>query len=131
TTGAAATCALAALIQYRQGLGDARSPMLIGIAGNVVNAVLAWALIHGELGLPALGVKGAACATRVSEALELTVMLVMRVRVRRACPSRSASAGCSGWGSRRGSTSGSRCWRSPRSTRCAPAWEQRRWRRAT
>ena len=63
TWGAPATCALAALIQHRQGLGDARSPMVVGIAGNVVNAVLAWTMIYGHFGVPALGVCGAGYGT--------------------------------------------------------------------
>jgi MATE family multidrug resistance protein len=85
TYGAVATCALTALIQHRQGLGDSRTPMLVGLAGNVVNAVLAWALIYGRLGLPALGVRGAGYGTAVAEALELAVLLVILARdVRRA-----------------------------------------------
>jgi multidrug resistance protein, MATE family len=77
TCGAPATCALAALIQHRQGLGDARSPMVVGLVGNVVNAVLAWALIYGRLGLPALGVRGGGYGTAVTEVLELAAMLVL------------------------------------------------------
>ena len=77
TCGAPATCALAALIQHRQGLGDARTPMVVGLAGNVVNAVLAWALIYGRLGLPALGVRGGGYGTAITEVLELAVMLAL------------------------------------------------------
>ncbi len=77
TWGAVPSCALAALIQWRQGVGDSRSPMIVGIAGNVINAVLAWSLIHGAFGLPALGVRGAGYATAFSETLELTVLLAL------------------------------------------------------
>jgi len=88
TLGAPATCALAALIQHRQATGDSRTPMIVGIAGNAFNAVLAWALIYGRLGLPALGVRGAGWATATTETLELGVMLLLFLRDER----RSAGA---------------------------------------
>lgn len=74
TLGAPATCALSALIQYRQALGDSRSPMVVGIVGNTLNGVLAWALIYGHLGLPALGVRGGGLATAFTEVLELAAL---------------------------------------------------------
>ncbi|APR86899.1 MATE efflux family protein [Minicystis rosea] len=82
--GAFATCAGAALIQYLQGVGDSRSPMVVGIAGNVINAATAYALIHGAFGLPALGVRGAGYATAATEVLELCALVwVVRRRVAR------------------------------------------------
>jgi MATE family multidrug resistance protein len=83
TLGAPSTCALAALIQHRQAIGDSRTPMVIGIAGNVFNGVFAWSLIYGHLGLPALGVRGGGWATATTETLELAVMAVMLVRSER------------------------------------------------
>jgi MATE family multidrug resistance protein len=80
TLGAPATCALSALIQHRQGAGDSRSPMIVGIAGNVFNALLAWALIYGHLGLPVLGVRGAGYATATTEILELASMWLLLVK---------------------------------------------------
>ncbi|HVJ90089.1 MAG TPA: MATE family efflux transporter [Labilithrix sp.] len=77
TLGAPATCALAALIQHRQATGDSRTPMIVGIAGNAFNALLAWALIYGHLGLPALGARGAGYATATAEMLELAVMFAL------------------------------------------------------
>jgi putative MATE family efflux protein len=47
-------------------LGDTRTPMKIGLAATVVNAILDPILIFGLLGLPALGVLGAAIATLVA-----------------------------------------------------------------
>jgi MATE family, multidrug efflux pump len=78
--GSPATCALAALIQHRQGLGDARTPMVVGIAGNVLNATLGWALIYGHFGLPALGVRGSGYATAFTEVIELAAMLAILAR---------------------------------------------------
>src|SRR5262249_5185119 len=63
TLGAPATCALSALIQHRQGTGDSRTPMVVGILGNTFNALFAWMLIYGHAGMPALGVRGAGYAT--------------------------------------------------------------------
>ena len=87
TFGTPAAFALQAFIQHRQGLGDARSPMVAGLLANVVNAPLAWALIGGHLGLPALGVAGAGYGTAIAEvvaaALMGTLFLVTRARAPR------------------------------------------------
>ena len=86
TLGGPATCALSALIQHRQGIGDSRTPMVIGIAGNIVNAGLAYALIYGHLGLPALGVRGAGYATATTEWIEMAFMLALFLRDERRAP---------------------------------------------
>jgi MATE family multidrug resistance protein len=80
TWGAPATCALAALINHRQGSGDSRSPMLVGVGGNLVNAVLSYGLIYGHFGLPALGVRGGGLGTATTEWLEVAVMLGLLAR---------------------------------------------------
>jgi len=80
TLGAPMTCALSALIQHRQAIGDSRTPMVVGILGNAFNAVLGWSLIYGHFGLPALGVKGGGFATALTEAVELAVMFALLVR---------------------------------------------------
>ncbi|MEZ4302956.1 MAG: MATE family efflux transporter [Polyangiaceae bacterium] len=82
TIGAPLAVMLASQNQYRQGLGDTRTPMLIGIGGNIVNAVLSYSLIYGHLGLPALGVRGAGYGTAMTEALQLSVMLGLLLRDR-------------------------------------------------
>ncbi len=85
--GAVGTCATTALIQYLQGVGDSRTPMLVGLVGNVLNMALAWALIHGRFGLPSLGVRGAGYATAATEMLELAALgLVVHRRARRGSP---------------------------------------------
>jgi MATE family multidrug resistance protein len=80
TWGAPATCSLAALINHRQGLGDSRSPMAVGIAGNVVNALLSYGLIYGHFGLPALGVRGSGFGTATTEWLEMAALLTLLAR---------------------------------------------------
>ncbi len=86
STGAVATCAVSALIQYRQGMGDARTPMIVGLLGNLVNAVLAYSLIYGRFGLPALGARGAGYGTAATETLELALLLALVVREGRRQP---------------------------------------------
>lgn len=51
--------------QFLQGSGTMRPAMWVLLVGNVVNVVLDDALIFGRLGLPAMGVTGAAWATVV------------------------------------------------------------------
>jgi multidrug resistance protein, MATE family len=48
---------------FFRGLGDTRTPLYAALFGNAVNALLAYALIFGEWGLPAWGVAGAGVAT--------------------------------------------------------------------
>jgi MATE family multidrug resistance protein len=80
TLGAPATCVLAALIQHRQAIGDSRTPMVVGILGNIFNATFAYGMIYGRFGLPALGVRGAGYATAITENLELVAMLWLFAR---------------------------------------------------
>jgi multidrug resistance protein, MATE family len=55
--------------------GDARTPMIVTALANVVNVVLAYGLIYGHFGLPALGVVGSAWATFLARALALALLL--------------------------------------------------------
>lgn len=80
TLGAPASCAISALIQHRQATNDSRTPMIVGLLGNVVNATLAWSLIYGHLGLPALGVRGGGLATASVELMELTALGLLFLR---------------------------------------------------
>lgn len=43
-----------------RGAGDTRTPLLVMAVVNVINVAVAWALVNGSGGLPALGVAGAA-----------------------------------------------------------------------
>lgn len=61
-------------------------PMLAGVAGVAVNLSLNYVLIFGKLGLPALGVRGAALATVVSRFVECgTVILWTHLHAKK-CP---------------------------------------------
>jgi MATE family multidrug resistance protein len=61
-----AAIGLEALGNYYGGLGNTRLPMFAQVLCMVLNVVLNWMLIYGNLGAPALGVDGAAIASAVS-----------------------------------------------------------------
>lgn len=65
--GAPFTFLLFACVGFLRGIQDARTPMLIAFATNGLNGVLDYVLIYGAPGFPALGLKGAAIATLVSQ----------------------------------------------------------------
>jgi MATE family multidrug resistance protein len=52
---------------FFRGIGDTRTPMLSSVLANLVNVVLAYGLIFGELGLPQLGVAGSGVAMAAGE----------------------------------------------------------------
>ncbi len=58
-----------------QGMGNARTPMVITMTMNIVNIAVGYILIFGKLGLPALGIRGAAIATVVSQLAALSLGL--------------------------------------------------------
>ncbi len=91
TLGAPAACGAAAFIQHRRGMGDTRLPMVVGIAGNVLNAALAWTLIYGRFGAPALGVRGAGLATAATQVVVLVVLGALFVRDERRARSRASA----------------------------------------
>jgi putative MATE family efflux protein len=60
--------------------GDTRTPLAIGVLVGTANVVIAWALIFGRFGLPALGVSGAALGTAAAFALGAVAGLVLLAR---------------------------------------------------
>ncbi len=57
--------------------GDTKTPLKIGIAGNILNTVLDYVLIFGHFGFPELGVKGAAIATATTNIFEVFIYLII------------------------------------------------------
>ncbi len=55
--------------------GQTLIPMLASLAAVGINLVLDYALIFGELGLPAMGVQGAALATVIARVTELIIVV--------------------------------------------------------
>jgi MATE family multidrug resistance protein len=70
-----AAIGLEALGNYYGGLGDTRRPMLAQVAAMALNVGGNWLLIDGHLGLPAMGVAGAALASSVSTVLAFLGLL--------------------------------------------------------
>ena len=69
--------------RYLQAMNVVRPIMIALVAANLVNAAVNWVLIYGRLGLPALGVVGAAYATVLSRVVLAAVLfLVIVVRER-------------------------------------------------
>jgi putative MATE family efflux protein len=58
-----------------RGAGDSRTPMVVTAIANVVNIGLAYAMIYGHLGLPALGAVGSAWATFIARTLALVLLV--------------------------------------------------------
>ncbi|EOV1094607.1 MATE family efflux transporter [Vibrio fluvialis] len=54
---------------------DAFTPLLIAVMTIAINIILNYGLISGNLGMPALGVAGAALATTISRIVQLAVFL--------------------------------------------------------
>src|SRR5256885_1532972 len=58
-----------------RGAGDARTPLRVTALANLLNVVLAYGLISGHFGLPALGPVGSAWATFIARGLALALLL--------------------------------------------------------
>jgi len=78
--GVGAAVATEALGNWYGGLGDTRLSLLANLTAMVANIGLNWALIFGHLGLPALGVEGAAIASVVATWLGLLVVAAVFAR---------------------------------------------------
>jgi putative MATE family efflux protein len=57
--------------------GNVRLPMFVSIGALAVNTLLSYGLIFGKLGLPVLGIQGAAVAVVISRFLECAVLLIL------------------------------------------------------
>lgn len=64
-----------ALRQYLQGRGILAPTVWVIVGANVVNAILNWALIFGNLGAPELGLVGSAIASAVARAFMFGALL--------------------------------------------------------
>lgn len=56
--------------------GESIKPMVAGISSVVADVVFNYILIYGKLGMPALGVRGAAIATVIARFVELAVVVI-------------------------------------------------------
>jgi MATE family multidrug resistance protein len=78
--------------EWAEGLGLTRQAMQLSILGNVVNAVLCYALIFGHLGAPAMGLMGAAWATLIARIIMAVLMAQFVLRAAQLRAKRPAEA---------------------------------------
>jgi MATE family multidrug resistance protein len=81
---AGAVVGLEALGNYYGGLGNTRLPMRASVAAMILNVAGNWLLIDGNLGAPALGVRGAAWASTAASGTAFLALLGVFVRDGRA-----------------------------------------------
>jgi MATE family multidrug resistance protein len=81
---AGAVVGIEALANYYGGLGNTRLPMRASLAAMAMNVAGNWLLIDGHLGLPSLGVRGAALASTVATCLAFAGLLAAFLRDGRA-----------------------------------------------
>ena len=79
------TTGLNILSAIMHGAGDTRTQMEGIILVNILHLLLAWPLIYGKWGMPALGVKGAAIAINTSECVGFTYLLIQAFRKKYIC----------------------------------------------
>ena len=75
-----------------RGAGDSRTPMLVALGINAVNVAVAYVLIFGHLGLPALGVIGSAWGAAIGRIAGTLALLYLVLR-----GARFDFSGVSGW----------------------------------
>jgi putative MATE family efflux protein len=81
-----------ALTSALRAAGDTRTPLWIGALANVINVVCDYGLVYGKLGMPRLGVSGAALATGLSFTAGAAILVSLWWRGRLAIPRASAPA---------------------------------------
>lgn len=69
-----------ALGGFFAGIGNTRVVMLSALSALAVNAMAAWVLIFGHLGVPALGIRGAAVGTIIGSLAGLGVLVIAHLR---------------------------------------------------
>ncbi|MBC8066962.1 MAG: MATE family efflux transporter [Deltaproteobacteria bacterium] len=71
----AAVVGIEALANWYGGLGNTRLPMVINFVAMALNIAFNWVLIYGNLGAPAMGVRGAAIASTLASWLAFALLL--------------------------------------------------------
>lgn len=66
-----------------QGVGLTRPIMICGVTANLINILLDWVLIFGKFCLPAMGIRGAALATALSNFLTAPFLIAYVLRCER------------------------------------------------
>lgn len=64
----------------RRCVEDVRTPLVISTVAVCVNTFFNWCLIYGKMGLPQMGLKGAAVATVISQILQALLVVLVGLR---------------------------------------------------
>ena len=75
--GGIVTILSAALSGFYAGRSDNLTLMVAHLGGNIINAVCAWAMIFGRLGLPEMGIRGAAWATVGAQCFQVLILGIL------------------------------------------------------
>ena len=67
-----------------RGAGDSRTPLAAAVLANIVNVIVAYTLIFGNFGLPALGVAGSAFGAAAGRGVGAAYMLLAMARGKKA-----------------------------------------------
>ncbi len=60
-----------------RGAGDSKSPMMINIIANIINVILGYLLIFGNMGFPRLGIYGAGLSATIAKIIQTVLALVL------------------------------------------------------
>jgi putative MATE family efflux protein len=80
------TVCIQVLSSILQGSGDTRTPMYAMIVVNLLHVLMAYPLIYGTWGAPALGLRGAAIAVGLAEATGATYLMLRCRRILKPSP---------------------------------------------
>ena len=65
-----------------RGAGDTRTPLMVTLLSNLINGVMAYCLIFGQLGMPALGVAGSAWGAVIGRTVGALLLVGLLIRGR-------------------------------------------------
>ncbi|QEN04325.1 MATE family efflux transporter [Thiospirochaeta perfilievii] len=60
-----------------RGAGDSKNPMIINIVANLINVILGYLLIFGNLGFPRLGILGAGIAATSAKVVQTVIAIIL------------------------------------------------------
>jgi putative MATE family efflux protein len=76
------TISINVLAGIMHGTGDTKTPLYATLIVNIIHVAVAYPLIYGYLGMPKLGVKGAAIAIAISECIGAAYLFIRSIRKR-------------------------------------------------
>jgi MATE family multidrug resistance protein len=68
------------VVGFLRGIGDTKTPMKVTLVANALNVLFTYLLVFGKWGLPALGIRGAALGTVISQGIGSGIYLHLLFR---------------------------------------------------